>query len=131
MRISDWSSDVCSSDLGQHDVGRGDEAAGVEHPWVVDERTARVEVLAAEDTVAAQPALGEKRVRPSEGRGGVLVAGEAQPPGRAQRCRAWFPSLGDQYRRLPFVDQSIGVGFTRRLLLRPVPGQPTTCRVLA
>src|SRR3546814_13818208 len=31
MRISDWSSDVCSSDLASHHAGTGDELLGAGH----------------------------------------------------------------------------------------------------
>src|SRR3546814_11557369 len=34
MRISDWSSDVCSSDLGGRNVSVGDSSAGVRGGWV-------------------------------------------------------------------------------------------------
>src|SRR3546814_17575434 len=44
MRISDWSSDVCSSDHGQHRLGRGKSSYG---------RTGTPTTFAFEETVAA------------------------------------------------------------------------------
>src|SRR3546814_5341755 len=48
MRISDWSSDVCSSDLPVHDLGNGVAAFVNTQPWTrdavdaLDDRTARI-----------------------------------------------------------------------------------------
>ena len=81
-----------ADDAGEHEVRGRDQAAGVEHPRVVDERGAGVEVLADEHAFAAQPAFGEERVRACQRGGGVLMAGEpeparasAAPPARAHR----------------------------------------------
>src|SRR3546814_3522043 len=47
MRISDWSSDVCSSDLSKHRRGRAaDQNAGRPEPGVWDERNRREPVPA-------------------------------------------------------------------------------------
>ena len=83
-----------ADDAGEHEVGCGDESAGVEDPRVVDERGPGVEVLADEHALAAQPAFGEERVRAGEGGGGVLVAGESEPAGCPQGGRAGLAALG-------------------------------------
>lgn len=41
----------------EHEIRCGDDAARVEHPWVVDERTTGVEILTNEDAVGAEPAF--------------------------------------------------------------------------
>jgi len=64
-----------ADDPGEDDIGCGDRPAVVEHPGVVDERAAGLEVLADEDAVAAEPAFGEKRVGASQGGRGVLGGG--------------------------------------------------------
>src|SRR3546814_19769194 len=43
MRISDWSSDVCSSDLGEDAVARTREVMGATNPAQADEGTIRKE----------------------------------------------------------------------------------------
>ena len=66
-----------ADDPCENEVGRGDQAAGVEHPRVVDEGAAGVEVLADEHAVAAESTFGQEWVGASQGGGGVLVAGES------------------------------------------------------
>src|SRR3546814_11301620 len=55
MRISDWSSDVCSSDLDRTARAAGRQAAAVEQ----DERTARPQVAQAQ-RVGAGAAVGDE-----------------------------------------------------------------------
>lgn len=74
-------------DPGEDEVGGGDDPAGVEHPGVVDEGAAGVEVLADEDAVSAEAAFGDERVRPRQRRRRVLMAWEAEPARGAQRGR--------------------------------------------
>ena len=68
---------------GEHDVWSGDQSALVEHPRVVDEGAARVEVLPDEDAGRAESGLGEKRVAARQCCCGVLMLGEFQESGRA------------------------------------------------
>src|SRR3546814_14894767 len=71
MRISDWSSDVCSSDLDRTARAAGRQAAAVEQ----DERTARPQVAQAQ-RVGAGAAVGDEAaikvvdLRSEERRGG-------------------------------------------------------------
>src|SRR3546814_19888721 len=93
MRISDWSSDVCSSDLvaqrigaEQRGVGFGaediDERAGVE----------RVDMLGIERQAGAREPVGDPRVD------------DAQPPDRAEQPQRAAPRRLDQ----PAVCAEIG-----------------------
>src|SRR3546814_18195030 len=53
MRISDWSSDVCSSDLGDVPVARGDLALALAGGEVVQVQAAPVGLLAEPDELVA------------------------------------------------------------------------------
>ena len=84
-----------ADDPRQNDVGGGDEACVVEHPRVVDEAPAGVEVLANEHPGRAEAPFGEERILSRECRGGVLMLGKPKParasaarPGRARPPRA-------------------------------------------
>src|SRR3546814_1356327 len=69
MRISDWSSDVCSSDLGGRTVAAAVDDGGIRNEWVADDRghrridTVRVEqvVLIDDDHPEILPDLGRAR----------------------------------------------------------------------
>ena len=56
-----------TDDAGEDEVRRSDEPPGVEDPRVVDEGTARVQVLADEDALAAQTAFGKEGIRAGQG----------------------------------------------------------------
>ncbi len=74
-----------ADDPGQHDIRRGDQAAGVQHPRVVDERPPAVEILANEHAIGTQTAFGHERIRPRQRRGRVLMPGQPEPARRPQR----------------------------------------------
>ncbi|MPM43470.1 hypothetical protein SDC9_90144 [bioreactor metagenome] len=73
-----------ADDPGQHHVGCGDDPARVEHPRVVDETPARVEVLADEHAIGAEPSFGDERVRARQRRRRVLMPRQMEPARRAQ-----------------------------------------------
>jgi hypothetical protein len=89
-----------ADDPGQHHVGRGDDAARVKHPRVVDERAARVEVLADEHAIGTETAFGDKRVRARQRRRRVLMPRQMEPTRRAQlrSARLAGSSVGRSWR---------------------------------
>src|SRR3546814_5880404 len=63
MRISDWSSDVCSSDLRvetRHEIGKPGKEALAQHP----RRAEQIPPDARRDAPAGQPVLFEQRLHP-------------------------------------------------------------------
>src|SRR3546814_16437062 len=106
MRISDWSSDVCSSDLlGQHDGQHAVlQAVAVEDVGKAggDERTNAI-VVQRPRRVFAAGAAAEVRSRQQDG--GTLVAGLVQHESRVRRPRgAILPGLA-LVQIAPFVEQ--------------------------
>src|SRR3546814_10554525 len=77
MRISDWSSDVCSSDL--RDVDRTAEAPDLEPRRIL----AGIDAAADDGAVDDQPEIG---ARPGDGADGDIAVGGADQNGRAS-CR--------------------------------------------
>src|SRR3546814_15452282 len=92
MRISDWSSDVCSSDLITHPAGA---RTALLHLVAKLQDAAGIAAIAAHDHAivhAARQAAGRIRERPSrnraiEGRGALWAAGHQRTPAEAS-CRA-------------------------------------------
>ena len=76
-----------SDDAGEHDVRGGDDAALIQHPRVVDEAAARVEVLPDEHPGRAEAGFGQERILPGQRRGRVLMPRQPEPARRAQRPR--------------------------------------------
>src|SRR5699024_11754720 len=79
-----------ADDACEHDVRCGDQAPLVEHPWVIHEAAARVEILTHKHAVRAESTFGEEWVRTRQRSGGVLVAWEAEPARCGQCRRAGF-----------------------------------------
>src|SRR3546814_6617094 len=77
MRISDWSSDVCSSDLTRRDRGIIDLQIGIGEPRVAQSVAERIFGLAVEITIGAvrHRIIGERRKLVGRG-----VEGDRQPP---------------------------------------------------
>ena len=86
-------------DPGEHDVRRGDHPALVQHPRVVDERPAGVQVLPDEHPGRAEAGFGEERVVPGERRGRVLVFGQLEPAGHPKLGRTGLAARGEIGRR--------------------------------
>src|SRR3546814_13321327 len=95
MRISDWSSDVCSSDLGTRDLGSGEARAAAEALGVVDEvgipqvgfaarRSQGVHALAWSDDVGLGHAVRQRRTPRRERCACVVEIGRA-----SCRDRVW------------------------------------------
>src|SRR3546814_6800502 len=95
MRISDWSSDVCSSDLGRDDVHPSDrrefvhqQQALVLELWIGLRQFARVEVDdLAEEQVHDQPALGQLVRLDADVDRHLLLAQVGQQEVVVARCR--------------------------------------------
>ena len=102
----------------EHEVRGGDEAACVEHPWVVDERPAGVQILTNEDSVGSEPAFSQEWVRTSKGCRCVLMPWQAKPPRRTQLRWSWFASCRNVY-GCPTLSQLGGVLCAGRLMLSP------------
>src|SRR3546814_4142254 len=60
MRISDWSSDVCSSDLGN--VTSATDPSGATHSWVYDESSRVISETDAAGAVTTYGYVGDSRV---------------------------------------------------------------------
>src|SRR3546814_15215406 len=80
MRISDWSSDVCSSDLRAGDKGRGDggDAGGAARTARANERARRGR--GADPAGDGQPRLAQRRGR----RDAAAWSGARKPDGRSE-----------------------------------------------
>src|SRR5699024_5367575 len=90
-----------ADDAGQHQVRGSDQAPGIEHPRVINERATAIEVLAHEHPIAPELTLSEERVGTGEGGGGVLMARQPQTPRRAQGRRARLTSTRQITSRAP------------------------------
>src|SRR3546814_16129991 len=101
MRISDWSSDVCSSDLLDHrDIGpqRAEEAreldadrAGADDQQALRQRVRHHRLLVGPDQLAVRlHAL--QRARPRAGREADVLRSEERRVGRecVSTCRSWW-----------------------------------------
>jgi len=103
-----------ADDAGEDEVWCGDEAPGVEDPGVVDEGAPGVEVLADEDTFAAEAAFGEEGVGACQGRRGVLVAWHAESSGSPQSGGTGFAGAGERHGRpllsREFLGLALGFG---------------------
>src|SRR3546814_18694313 len=87
MRISDWSSDVCSSDLGLQITTFATPAARRQRvAWTAFHRDLRLE---------PHPTVRRTRARPCDGR---VAAARRAGGGRARECHRGHPGRG---RRLP------------------------------
>src|SRR3546814_9506623 len=88
MRISDWSSDVCSSDLDRRDATRCARQPRVEHDALADVEARSVGTAAddlADDFVAHHL---RERAQPAHGGVGIAFEVEQDQLGRVA-CREW------------------------------------------
>src|SRR3546814_12995121 len=86
MRISDWSSDVCSSDLKQHGLSLDGTAPRSTQRYVAD----RISAASGDEDDSLVPDHGDRTRRHADGTGrgwagqrhAGRAAGDAAPPGR-------------------------------------------------
>src|SRR3546814_6357293 len=92
MRISDWSSDVCSSDLSTHALSIARCIAGVGEGWRCQQQREQA------DAPAWRVAAGQmaRIMHGGEPRGGRAV--ECTFRGARGRCSVWMPPLGKSSR---------------------------------
>src|SRR5699024_9725537 len=69
-----------ADDACEHHIRCGDQAPLVEHPWVVHEAAARVEILTYKDAARTDATLRNDRARTPHRMRAIQVGGAAGPP---------------------------------------------------